>query len=330
MRHRSKLFDIPTEELQYLCDNSDSKTEVLEKLNMCSHGGNHSTLRKVFDEKGIDETKLKENRENAVKYNSRNKKAIPLSDIIYSQQDFKYQSCKLKQRLISEGIKPYQCENCLNTEWLNKPIPLQLHHKDGNHNNNNINNLQLLCPNCHSLTDTFAGRKLKKDKIDKKIRHTHTTNIVRKKGISEDGTKYYDGYGNYKILCPICNKNFMTRTAKMCMNCRAIERNTPRIPSEVLRNMIIEGRSYEDISNSLKIDRDTIRKYLKYYAENIPIDNIPNRDELKQKIRCKSLHDVSKEYKVSERLCRIWYRLQGIPYTKHSIDQIADDKWLYI
>ncbi len=42
--------------------------------------------------------------------------------------------------------------------WLNKPIPLELHHKDGDNTNNELDNLELLCPNCHALTDNYRGR----------------------------------------------------------------------------------------------------------------------------------------------------------------------------
>lgn len=66
-----------------------------------------------------------------------------------------------------EGLKPHlikrrglKCENCELTEWENCSIPLEVHHIDGNRTNNNLNNLQLLCCNCHALTDNW--RKIKK------------------------------------------------------------------------------------------------------------------------------------------------------------------------
>lgn len=53
------------------------------------------------------------------------------------------------------------CEVCKNSHWLEKPIIFDVHHKNGDRTNNNEDNLQVLCPNCHSFTDTFRGRKTK-------------------------------------------------------------------------------------------------------------------------------------------------------------------------
>lgn len=68
-------------------------------------------------------------------------------------------SHRLRLRLLEEGIKEHKCECCGNTEWMGYPIPLELHHKDGNHFNNELSNLELLCPNCHAQTDNYSCKK---------------------------------------------------------------------------------------------------------------------------------------------------------------------------
>lgn len=68
----------------------------------------------------------------------------------------------LRRRLIEENIFPNQCSRCGLREWMNEPIPLELHHIDGNHNNNRLENLTILCPNCHSQTPTHSGKNKKK------------------------------------------------------------------------------------------------------------------------------------------------------------------------
>jgi 5-methylcytosine-specific restriction endonuclease McrA len=64
--------------------------------------------------------------------------------------------------LLKDGLKNNLCELCKIEEWLDKPIKLELHHIDGNKNNNSLDNIQLLCPNCHSFTDNYRGKNIKK------------------------------------------------------------------------------------------------------------------------------------------------------------------------
>ena len=63
----------------------------------------------------------------------------------------------LKIKLIRDGIKENKCEICGVSIWQGVQLPLELHHKDGNHFNNNFDNLQILCPNCHSIQEGNAG-----------------------------------------------------------------------------------------------------------------------------------------------------------------------------
>lgn len=60
-----------------------------------------------------------------------------------------------KRFLLEE--RGHQCECCELTEWLGQPIPLEVHHVDGDSDNNTKENLKLLCPNCHAFTDNYKG-----------------------------------------------------------------------------------------------------------------------------------------------------------------------------
>lgn len=76
--------------------------------------------------------------------------------------DWKGSGSALKQRLIAAGLKENKCEECGQLpQWNGKPLGLQLDHVDGNHRNNKIENLRIVCPNCHTQTETF-GRSTKK------------------------------------------------------------------------------------------------------------------------------------------------------------------------
>lgn len=64
----------------------------------------------------------------------------------------------LKRRLIGAGLKANACEICGLAQWRGAPLAMALHHRNGDPRDNRLDNLELLCPNCHSQTDTFAGR----------------------------------------------------------------------------------------------------------------------------------------------------------------------------
>ena len=68
----------------------------------------------------------------------------------------------VKKRLIDAGLLQNGCEQCGLVEWRGKPLSLCLHHVSGDGHDNRLENLQLLCPNCHSQTENFAGRNARR------------------------------------------------------------------------------------------------------------------------------------------------------------------------
>lgn len=82
---------------------------------------------------------------------------ISLTEILDGKHP-QYQTNKLRLRLFKEGYKDEKCELCGIESWLGKKISLELDHIDGNRYNHSLNNLRVLCPNCHSQTDTYRGK----------------------------------------------------------------------------------------------------------------------------------------------------------------------------
>lgn len=218
---RSILYDFTPAELQFLLDTSNSYSDLLRKLSMNPKGGNPETLKKIITEYNLDETKLNENRSNLLRQNANlthKKISMTLQDV-FDGKYTKVQSGKLLDMLVNENIKEYKCECCGISSWNDKPLRLQLHHKDGNHNNNNLNNLQILCPNCHTQTDNYGGKSsrcnvkkskeviqnLKKDirnnppitreDLKLKIRNSSFVSIAREYGVSDNAVrKWCDKY----------------------------------------------------------------------------------------------------------------------------------------
>lgn len=82
---------------------------------------------------------------------------IPLKEILEGLHPT-YQRIHLKKRLLDEGIKKNECELCGTSEWNGKKLTCQLDHKNGKPKDHRLENLRMLCPNCHSQTPTFAGK----------------------------------------------------------------------------------------------------------------------------------------------------------------------------
>jgi predicted transcriptional regulator len=84
---------------------------------------------------------------------------------------------KIAKRILIEK-RGYYCEVCKNNIWNDKAISLELHHIDGNSDNNSEENLQLLCPNCHSQTDTYKGKNKVASEIRRKHRETREFKVL--------------------------------------------------------------------------------------------------------------------------------------------------------
>lgn len=138
---------------------SKSYRQVLLKIGLKQAGGNYSQIKKYIEENSYDIKHFQGKAWNkGLKYVGTSR--VPLEQVLVKGSNF--QSYKLKKRLFNAGIKKQQCEIC---GWAEKSvdgrIPLELNHIDGDPKDNRLENLQILCPNCHSLTTNYRGKNKK-------------------------------------------------------------------------------------------------------------------------------------------------------------------------
>lgn len=148
-----KLRKYTAEQLEAAIQSSTSYRQVLQKLNVAAAGGNYEVLKRAIIYFALDITHFTGKGSN--KGRSFGPKR-PLSD--YLSNSHAIQSNKLKKRLLKEHVFEHKCNCCKGTTWLGQCIPLELHHLNGQSNDNTLENLTLICPNCHALTDNYRGK----------------------------------------------------------------------------------------------------------------------------------------------------------------------------
>lgn len=151
------------EDLEKAVASSKSRRAVLFYLKLVPAGGNYEQIKKYIKLYNLDTSHF-----TGYSWNKglrdRYMPFVSTKDILIKGSDF--QSFKLKKRLFIEKIKIPQCEEC---GWAKKSedgrIPVELDHINGDRYDNRLENLRILCPNCHSLKATHRGRNKKKARV---------------------------------------------------------------------------------------------------------------------------------------------------------------------
>lgn len=145
--------------LQKAVSTSSNFCQVLRALgSKATKGGSYELVKSRCNEYGIDTshfTGQKFTGNDNPSFKSRYKK----EDILTSGKIYRVSHRMLKRALIESGV-PYECRECTTSEWMGKPITLDVDHIDGDWSNCQKDNLRFICPNCHRQTDTFGRKKL--------------------------------------------------------------------------------------------------------------------------------------------------------------------------
>ncbi|MFJ5263570.1 HNH endonuclease signature motif containing protein [Streptomyces sp. NPDC088387] len=137
---------------------STSVYDVLRKLGLDPVGGHHTNISRRIKAYGIDTSHFAASRTERQKNNRRRRTAMEILVEDTSEHARRIPSSRLKRAMRELGAVE-RCALC-GTEptWQGKPLPLEVDHIDADWRNNRIKNLRLLCPNCHSTTDSYRGR----------------------------------------------------------------------------------------------------------------------------------------------------------------------------
>ncbi len=148
------------EELRVAVKTSISRRQVLQKLGLVEAGGNYEQIKRYIENYHLDTAHFLGKGANLGRKIPRTP-IFSLKQILVKYSTF--QSYKLKHRLFKEGIKTPACELCgWSKTSLDGRIPVELDHINGDHYDSRIENLRILCPNCHSLQSTHRGKNKKR------------------------------------------------------------------------------------------------------------------------------------------------------------------------
>ena len=127
--------------------------ELMRKLGYTANRGNSfKNLKDYLIDNNVDISHFKGKSHGSSKTEKYSLEQILVENSTYSNMT------RLKERILKANLLEYKCSECGISEWNNKHLVLQLDHINGDNRDNRVENLRLLCPNCHSQTETFCGK----------------------------------------------------------------------------------------------------------------------------------------------------------------------------
>jgi hypothetical protein len=175
----------------------------------------------------------------------------PLSEVLVEKST--YSRNNLKRRLLNEGLKEPRCELCGQGEiWRGRPMSLILDHINGIRDDNRLENLQMVCPNCAATLDTHCGRKNRIERARRACLHC--------------GTDFVPRYTQQRYCSRPCGVRWDRSKLRRRLEpgCRKVERP----PYEQLLEEI-EATSYLAVGRKYGVSDNAVRKWVRFYKRQI-------------------------------------------------------------
>lgn len=258
------------EQLQSLIDESTSIREVLIKLKLRGEGGNNARLKRYLEENNFDTKSLV----GRSIYRGREKYCVkPLYEVL--KEGTRNTSSAIRERLYNNGIKEKKCEKCGITEWEGEQINFELHHINGVHNDNRLENLIILCPNCHSQTKNYRGRnsnyeeekeKLKKLQEIASVSYREKYPLLFNKSVTKNIKQCKQKEIRY---CQVCGKEITGDGEKYCScECHNKILRKNKLSKEELLDLSKQVHSLTELRKTINkgLCDNTVKKWCKQYG----------------------------------------------------------------
>jgi len=256
-KRTSPIWKMSKEQFVEIIKNGKSITEILSHFGLKNKGSNHITLKNRINHEGLDLSHVYENIRLSNKRNrffTIRKKSIKPFLVENSNSNNRGH---LKKKLISENLLKEECVKCgIKNEWNGQKLSLVLDHINGISNDNRLENLRFLCPNCNSQTSTFAGRNVKHNKCF----CTKCNKKISKKNKSKLCYTCYHlevfDFKKYQVSEKILKKEIIKNP---------LSKRRVTWPSKEILEKLIWEKPTTHIANEYEVSDKAVEKWCKYY-----------------------------------------------------------------
>lgn len=229
---------------------------VLRQLGLVPAGANYKVINRHIQEANLDTSHFRgQGWSKGMKRPGRGFQPIyTLEEILTKDSSYKGASSTLKKRLLNEKVLNPICTICQITEWLGQPLVLHLDHINGDHNDHRLENLRLLCPNCHSQTETYCRTKSQVSETNR----SESSEIIASFPLKQSPPKP----PKPPTLCPQCQKPCSGK-GRRCEKCYRQSLEKVGWPEPERLQTMVKDSSYIQVGKKLGVSDNAVRKRLR-------------------------------------------------------------------